>query len=156
MLLILAITMKASGYSKQVKYDKITALLVAVQTYRTVGVVFLLGLTQGIFEPAFAIPAGVGDILVGVTAIPIAIFLWRGYNWSKSAVVIWSVLGITDLVYAVTLGTIIYPDFTTSPFGTFPWILVPTVAVPISIALHGIILYRIRKLKPTMEPTRYV
>jgi hypothetical protein len=148
--------MKASEHSKQVKYNKITALLVAVQTYRIIGVVFLLALTQGIFEPAFAIPAGVGDILVGVTAIPIAISLWRGYSWSKSAAVVWSVLGITDLVYAVTLGSIIYSDFAAGPFGTFPWILVPTVAVPISIALHGIILYRVWKSKPMIEPTRYV
>jgi len=156
MLLILGITMKASEYSKQVKYNKITALLVAVQTYRIVGVVFLWGLTQGYFVPAFAIPAGVGDVLVGWAAIPIAVYLWRGYSWSKSAVVIWSVLGITDLVYAVTLGSIIYPDFTNGPFGTFPWILVPTVAVPLSIALHGIVLYRVRKSKPMIEPTRYV
>jgi hypothetical protein len=47
---------------------------VAVQTYRIVGVVFLLGLTQGIFEPAFAIPAGVGDILVGWAATPSPFF----------------------------------------------------------------------------------
>ena len=70
MLLILGIIMKALEYSKQTKFNKITTLLVAVQTYRIVGVVFLLGLTQGIFEPAFAIPAGVGDILVGWAAIP--------------------------------------------------------------------------------------
>jgi hypothetical protein len=141
--------MKALGnYSKQMQYNKTTTLLVAVQTYRILGVVFLLGMTQGIFEPAFAIPAGVGDILVGVTAIPVAIFLWRGYSWSKNTAVVWSVLGITDLVYAVTLGAIIYPDFTTSPFGTFPWILIPTVAVPLSLALHGITLYRLRKWGP--------
>jgi hypothetical protein len=156
MLLILGIIMKALEYSKQTKFNNITALLVAVQTYRIVGVVFILGLTQGIFEPAFAIHAGVGDILVGWAAIPVAISLWRGYSWSKSAVVIWCVLGITDLVYAVTLGTIIYPDFATGPFGIFPWILIPTVAVPISIALHGIVLHRVWKSKAMIESNRYV
>jgi hypothetical protein len=156
MLLILDIIMKALECSKQTKFNKLTSLLVAVQTYRIVGVVFLLGLNQGIFEPAFAIPAGVGDILVGWAAIPIAISLWRGYSWSKSVVVIWCVLGITDLVYAVTLGTIIYSDFATSPFETFPWILIPTVAVPISIALHGAVLFRIWKSNSMMKPNRYV
>jgi hypothetical protein len=66
------------------------------------------------------------------------------------------VLGITDLVYAVTLGTIIYPDFAISPFGTFPWILIPTMAVPISIALHGIVLFRVWNSKSMIEPNRYV
>jgi hypothetical protein len=31
---------------------------------------------------------------------------------------------------------------------TFPWILVPTVAVPTALALHGIVLYRLRNWIP--------
>jgi hypothetical protein len=102
----------------------------------------------GIVEPAFAIPAGVGDVLIGVTAIPFAIFLLKGYSWSKYAVVVWSVLGIADLVNAITLGAIINPVFSTSIFSTFPWILFPTVAVPLGVALHGVILYRLRNWVP--------
>src|ERR687889_2733776 len=133
-----------SDYSKQMQYDKITSLLIAVNTWRIVGVAFLWGMTQGILDPAFAIPAGVGDILIGVTAIPFAIFLWKVYSWSKYALVVWSVLGIADLVNAVTLGVITNPDFRTSTMATFPWILIPTVAVPTALALHGIVLYRLR------------
>ena len=141
--------MKAlGGYSKQIKYNKTTALLIAVQTYRIGGIAFLWAMTQGMLDPAFAIPAGVGDILIGVTAIPFAIFLWKGYSWSKYAVVVWSVLGIADLVNAVTLGVITNPDFRTSTMTTFPWILVPTVAVPLALALHGITLYRLRNWVP--------
>src|SRR5919197_4007559 len=149
MLLIPDIQMKALGdYSKQTQYNKTTALLIAVQTYRIAGIAFLWGMTQGILDPAFAIPAGVGDILIGVTAIPFAIFLWKGYSWSKYAIVVWSVLGIADLVNAVTLGLITNPDFRTSTMTTFPWILVPTVAVPLALALHGITLYRLRNWVP--------
>jgi hypothetical protein len=150
MLLIASIQMKAMGeYSKQQRqYNKTTALIVAAQTYRILGIAFLLGMTQGLFDPAFAIPAGVGDILIGVTAIPFAIFLWKGYSWAKYAVVVWSVLGIADLVNAVTLGVITNPDFTTSTMSTFPWILVPTVGVPLALALHGITLYGLRKYVP--------
>jgi hypothetical protein len=149
MHLIPGIQMKAFGnYSKQIQYNKTTSILIAVQTWRIVGIAFLWGMTQGIVEPAFAIPAGVGDILIGVTAIPFAIFLWRGYSWSKYAVVVWSVLGIADLVNAITLGLITNPDFGTSTMTTFPWILVPTVAVPLALALHGITLYRLRKWVP--------
>jgi hypothetical protein len=141
--------MKSAGdYSKQLQYNKLTSMLIAVHTWRIGGIAFLWGMTQGLLDPAFAIPAGVGDILIGVTAIPFAIFLWKGYSWSKYALVVWSVLGIADLVNAVTLGVITNPDFRTSTMATFPWILIPTVAVPSALALHGIVLYRLRNLVP--------
>lgn len=141
--------MKAVGnYSKQIQYNKRTSLLIAVHTWRIGGIFFIWGMTQGLLDPAFAIPAGVGDILIGVTAIPFAIFLWKGYSWSKYALVVWSVLGIADLINAVTLGVITNPDFRTSTMATFPWILVPTVAVPTALALHGIVLYRLRNWIP--------
>ena len=149
MHLIPGIQMKALGdYSKQMQYKKTTAILIAVQTYRILGIAFLWGMTQGILDPAFAIPAGVGDILIGVTAIPFAIFLWKGYSWSKYAVVVWSVLGIADLVNAITLGTITSAGFTNPTTTTFPWVLVPTVGVPLALALHGIVLYRLRNWVP--------
>lgn len=141
--------MKLLGdYSKQIRYNKTTSVLIGVHTWRILGIVFLWGMTQGLLDPAFAIPAGIGDILIGVTAIPFAIFLWKGYSWSKYAVVVWSVLGIADLVNAVTLGVITNSDFSTSTMATFPWILVPTVAVPLALTLHGITLYRLRNWVP--------
>jgi hypothetical protein len=147
--MIPSIQMKAVGeYSKQTQYNKITSLLIAVQTYRIGGIAFLWGMTQGILDPAFAVPAGVGDLLIGLTAIPFAIFLWKGYSWSKYALIVWSVLGIADLVNAITLGRITSPDFSNSTMATFPWILVPTVGVPLGLALHGITLYRLRKWIP--------
>jgi hypothetical protein len=150
MLFIPSIQMKAIGeYSKQRQYNKTIVLIVAAQTSRILGIAFLLGMNQGLFDPAFGIPAGVGDVLIGVTAIPFAIFLWKEYSWSKYAIVVWSVLGIADLVNAVTLGVITNPDFTTSTMSTFPWILIPTVGVPLALALHGITFYRLRKYVPT-------
>ena len=141
--------MKLLGdYSKQIRYNKTTSVLIGVHTWRILGIVFLWGMTQGLLDPAFAIPAGIGDILIGVTAIPFAIFLWKGYSWSKYAVVVWSVLGIADLVNAVTLGVITNSDFSTSTMATFPWILVPTVGVPLALTLHGITLYRLRNWVP--------
>jgi hypothetical protein len=147
--------MKALGdYSKQMQYNKITSILIAVHTWRIVGIVFLWGMTQELLDPAFAIPAGVGDILIGLTAVPFAIFLWKGYSWSKYAIVVWSVLGIADLVNAITLGLITNSDFGSPMVTTFPWILVPTVGVPLALALHGIVLYRLRKWVPTQAHKR--
>jgi hypothetical protein len=149
MLLIVDIQMKAIGdHSKQMQYNNTTALLVALQTYRLFAIAFLWGMTQGILDPAFAIPAAVGDTLIAVTAIPFALFVWKGYSWSRYAVVIWSVLGIADLVNALSLGTITSAGFTNPTMTTFPWILVPSVGVPLALALHAIVLYRLRKFRP--------
>jgi hypothetical protein len=135
--------------SKQIQYNKTTSILVAVQTWRILGFAFLWGVSVGVLHPAFGIPAGVGDILVGVTAIPFAYFLKKGYSWSKYGLVVWSVLGIADLVMAVSLGTITAGIPT---MNTFPWVLVPTVGVPLALILHGITLYRLRHTEfPTQK-----
>jgi hypothetical protein len=137
--------MKASlESSNQTRYNSTTSLLVAVHTWRILGIAFIWGVSQGILHPAFGIPAGVGDILIGVTAIPFAYFLRKGFSWSKYALVVWSILGIADLVNAISLGLITSPEFGRSTMTTFPWILVPTVGVPLALILHGITLYRLR------------
>ena len=134
--------------SKQTQYDnQTTYLLVAVHTWRILGIAFLWGVYQGILHPAFGIPAGVGDILIGVTAIPFAYFLMKGFSWSKYALVVWNVLGIADLVMAISLGLITSPGFGISTMTTFPWVLVPTVGVPLALILHGITLYRLRNIE---------
>jgi hypothetical protein len=130
--------------AKQLQYNKTTSLLVAVHAWRVIGIVFLWGVSQGILPPAFGIPAGVGDVLIGVTAIPFAYFLRKGFGWSKYGLVVWSVLGIADLVNAVSLGLITASAFPGSTMTTFPWVLVPTVGVPLALILHGITLYRLR------------
>jgi hypothetical protein len=131
---------------RQTRYNKTTSLLVAAQTYRILGVVFILGVSQGILHPAFGIPAGVGDMLIGLTAIPFAYFLRKGFSWSKYALVVWSVLGVADLINAVSLG-LLTSEVGRSTMTTFPWILVPTVGVPLALALHGITLYRLRNIE---------
>lgn len=129
--------------SKELRYNKTTSILVAVHTWRILGIAFIWGVSQGILPPAFGIPAGVGDILIGVTAIPFAFFLRKGYGWSKYAILVWSVLGIADLVNAVSLGLITAPELG-STMTTFPWILIPTFGVPLALTLHVITLYRLR------------
>jgi hypothetical protein len=152
MLLISNIKMKPLlESSEQTKCNKTTSLLVAVHVWRILGIAFLWGVSQGILHPAFGVPAGVGDILIGVTAIPFAYFLRKGFSWSKYALVVWSILGIADLANAVSLGLITASEFGTSTMTTFPWILVPTVGVPLALMLHGITLYRLRN---TESPRR--
>ncbi|MFL6424795.1 MAG: hypothetical protein ACJ71R_14540, partial [Nitrososphaeraceae archaeon] len=128
------------------------------QTWRIVGFAFLWGVGIGILPSAFGIPAGVGDVLIGVTAIPIAFFLKRGYRWSKNAAVIWNVLGVVDLVMAISLGLITSSEQRTETgtvtMQTLPWIFIPAVAVPVTLTLHGITLYLLRVWKPMQLPSK--
>ncbi len=140
---------------KQIRYDGMTSILIAVHAWRLVGIAFLWGMILGVLDPAFAIPAGIGDILIGITAIPFAIFLSRGYSWSKYAIVIWTVLGIADLINAVSLGIITNDDFNTSTMSTFPWILIPTLGVPSVLVLHGITLYRLKNWLPRRAHNKF-
>lgn len=137
--------------SKQVQqYNNTTSLLVAVHTWRILGVVFIWGVYQGILHPTFGISAGVGDILIGVTAIPFAYSLRRGYS-SKRAGIVWNIVGIADLILAVTLGLITASEFGISTMTAFPWVLVPTVGVPLALVLHGITLYRLRNTESQFQ-----
>jgi hypothetical protein len=157
MLLILGIQMKVfDNHSKRTQYDsKTISILMAVQTWRVVGFAFLWGVGIGIIPSVFGISAGVGDVLIGLTAIPFVFFLKKGYSWSKNAAVIWNVLGIADLVMAISLGLITSQEQLaatgTATMQTFPWILIPAIAVPVTLTLHGITLYRLKDWEPVQQ-----
>src|SRR5688500_10471576 len=52
--------------------------LVGVQAYRVAGGVFLIAWLQHDVPPQFALPAGIGDVLVGIAAPLVALSLVRG------------------------------------------------------------------------------
>jgi len=118
--------------------------LVGVQLYRVVGVNFLVLSALGPLPGEFAIPAGWGDVAVGLAAPVVGYVLYQGYRWSCLAALSWNVVGILDLVVAVATGFLSSPG----PFQAlalenpnmlitaFPLILIPRYAVPLSILLH--------------------
>lgn len=128
--------------------------VMGVQLYRTIGVVFLilLGLEQ---VPAhFALPAGWGDIAIGVTAPLVALAVARGFPAGRALAVSWNVVGLLDLAVAVGMGTgflapFLAPDLgprvaPAAAMGVYPMILVPMFAVPVSVLLHLLALRKLR------------
>lgn len=117
---------------------------VAIQIYRVFGVIFLLLYFAGMLPGAFALPAGIGDIAVGLAAAVVAYLYATGYRRACLAVLIWNVLGIADLVLAVAAGFLSSPgpfhvlarDHPNTMITAFPLVLIPTFAVPLSILLH--------------------
>ncbi len=83
--------------------------LVGVQLYRTVGAIFLILYATGKMPGLFAWPAGLGDVLTGVLAPVVAIAYRRGPRENADLVFGWNLLGIADLVIAVTAGMLDLP-----------------------------------------------
>lgn len=113
-------------------------VLTLVHTWRTEGLVFLVLYTYGILPGQFALPAGLGDIAIGLTAPLVAIKL-ANPNHRKSFIT-WQLLGITDLVTAVGLGVtsqLMNPHgISISAMTVLPMSLIPTFAVPLLLILH--------------------
>jgi outer membrane protein len=118
--------------------------LVGIQLYRIVGFIFLVLYGWGQLPGEFAIPAGVGDVLIGVTAPIVAYGLYRGAEWSQRAAIVWNVAGMVDLAVAVGTGFLSSPgplhvlgvDNPNHLITAFPLVLIPLFAVPLSIVLH--------------------
>jgi len=123
--------------------------LTMVHSWRVAGFVFLVLSAYGILPRFFALPAGWGDIAIGATAVPAAIWLARPER--KAGFLIWQALGVTDLVMAVSLGAsarLIDPQgtgITTAPMTVLPLSLIPGFAVPLLLILHGICIAQARR-----------
>ena len=123
------------------------------QTGRSLGVIFLILQARGVLPGVFALPAGWGDIAVGVTAPVIVSVVLSRTPFPKRTFVVWNVLGILDLVMAVSLGVLVSPTpvgllagaITTQPMAEFPLSLIPTFLVPLFLILHLIALRHVRQ-----------
>jgi hypothetical protein len=122
-------------------------LLTIFHTWRVAGYTFLVLYTYAILPGFFALSAGWGDITIGVTAYFVATKL-VGFNHRKSFI-FWQVLGLADLVTAITLGAAakwISPHaIATTPMALLPLSLIPTFAVPLLMILHGISIAQARQ-----------
>jgi hypothetical protein len=122
------------------------AWLVGFQVYRVLGGVFLIRWAEGNLPGVFALPAGIGDVLVGALAIPVALYLQSGARGGRTAAIAWNLFGILDLLIAVSIGAMTQPgrlqmitvDVPNSVATTYPLVMIPGWAVPLSLILHGV------------------
>jgi hypothetical protein len=103
------------------------------------GAAFLIIMALGHLPALFALPAGIGDIIAGLAAPLAARGLARGGG--RRAAMWFNAFGLTDLVVALTLGTLTgFQLVNVTPSGTpiseLPLALVPTVGVPLLLAVH--------------------
>jgi hypothetical protein len=127
--------------------------IVGIQFYRFFGGVFLLMMIRGRVSPEFAWPASLGDMLTGVLAAVLAWRLVRNPSTSSALVYAWNILGILDLVAAQALGVMSSPGrfhvialgHPNLDVGSYPAVMIPAYAVPLSLILHGVSLWQLRR-----------
>jgi hypothetical protein len=115
-----------------------------MQAWRWAGFGFLALYAHKILPGIFALPAGLGDMAIGVTAPWVILALVRQPAFAASAAFRrWNVLGILDLIVAVSLGTssaILSTgapgEITSAPMATLPLLLIPAFLVPLFLMLH--------------------
>ncbi len=131
-------------------------LLVGVQLYRALGVIFLILYAAGSLPSLFAWPAGIGDIAIGLLAPVVGLAYARAPHKAAGFVAAWNVLGILDLMVAVGTGFLTAPSrfapFAIQPTSelmtVLPMVLIPVYLVPLSIVLHLASLAKLQREAP--------
>ena len=108
-------------------------IVLSLQLWRIVGVAFLFGWTLDDLPASFALPAGIGDVGVGVAAFLVLARLLEG-ALTRLTVIAFTALGIGDFVVAVVGGAIIRPEH----LEDVRWVLFPALAVPFFAMVHAV------------------
>ena len=151
-ILVGALLVRGSKQVREIVASVPQSQLVAFQFYRVIGAIFLVLHAGGQLPGLFALPAGYGDLLVGLTALLIG----TRYASNDQLVTLWNWFGIGDLVVALATGflsspsrfqmfSLDAPDFL---IGSFPLVMIPIFAVPLSIVLH---LASLTKMSPSLR-----
>ena len=112
--------------------------LVALQLYRVFGSWFLAAWLRGAAPGVVALPAGTGDVLTGLFAVPAAIAVATGTAQGRRTAMIWNIFGLADFAVAITLGMLttpgrfqlIVPNLPSFNAGAYPNVLTPAFVVP--------------------------
>jgi hypothetical protein len=126
-------------------------MLIALQLFRPLGMVFFYEYLRGTLPGSFAIPAGWGDLLAGLTAAAVLIRYPSGLV-PRKAVLLVATIGLLDFTSAVFFG------FTSSatPVQLFafdqpnqvlqwPLGLIPVFLVPYAVVAHVLSLAQLRR-----------
>jgi hypothetical protein len=129
------------------------------QVFRPVGAAFLVAMALGRLPAVFALPAGLGDIAIGIEAVFVARALRRGVVGRRT---VWlNILGLADIFVAFGIGyaaapgpvRLLFPSPSTEAISTLPLVLIPTAVVPLAVTLHVLSLRKLRAAAPSGVPT---
>jgi hypothetical protein len=129
-------------------------VIAGIQAWRWAGLGFLSLYAHNVLPAVFALPAGLGDMAIGVTAPWIILKLLRQPRFAASGAFIrWNILGVLDLIVAVSIGAVSAfltsgapGEISTAPMAILPLLLIPAFLVPLFLMLHTAALMQSRQL----------
>jgi hypothetical protein len=142
-LIVFAIALRISAAFRAFVLALDLRLIVALQAWRWAGLGFVALYANHVLPGLFALPAGLGDMAIGAVAPWLVVSLARAPAVANSAGFLrWTMLGIADLVVAVTMATICSlrgdagggPSM--GPMAELPLVLIPAFLVPLFVMLH--------------------
>ena len=134
--------LRSSAIRQLISQSNIQPAVIAVHALRIIpGSVFVVMALLSVLPAIFAVPAGVGDALVGSGALLASRWVSSG-RWGRA--LLWNVFGLVDFVNGATLGLATTPGplhlLQTNPTSTLFWMqplaIVPIFMVPIYTLLH--------------------
>lgn len=135
------------------------SFLTLLQTWRVGGLAFLALAATNSLPDGFAVPAGFGDVAVGITAPLVALYVVGRGRAGQRVYLAWTAFGILDLINAVTMGVLysnsriglLATDVSTDPMEELPMILIPAFGVPFTLILHVISLVNLTQRSSTVQ-----
>ena len=134
--------LRSSAIRQLISQSNIQSGVIAVHALRFIaGSVIVLMAPFGVLPAIFAVPAGVGDVLIGSSALLASRWVSSG-RWGRA--LLWNVFGLVDFVNAAVLGLVTTPGplhaLHTNPTSALFWMqplaIVPIFMVPIYTLLH--------------------
>jgi hypothetical protein len=152
-LIVFSLWFSASESFRKFALSLNPRILTGAQAGRIIGFTFVVLEAHNVLPAIFAWPAGYGDMFIGVTAFFAA---WQLANPQRRNIFIaWQLLGILDLVTAVSLGVtagLIDPHGPSMAAMTvLPLSLIPTFFVPLFTIFHVICIAQARAWKASTE-----
>jgi len=126
-------------------------LAAGMQAWRFAGLGFIALYVNGVLPGIFAWPAGLGDMIVGMTAPWVILALIRRPEFIRSKwFLAWNLFGMLDLILAVTDGgldsfLVRSGGIGTAPMTHLPLAYIPAYIVPILFMLHLAALFQRRR-----------
>jgi hypothetical protein len=112
------------------------------------GVAFLVFESRGTLPAGFARPAGWGDIMVGVLAVPTALAWGSSWRHRRRLVLAWNVFGLADILMAALaaqrLILLRHDPHMSAALGRLPFSTLPMFVVPLVIMGHLLVHSRVR------------
>jgi hypothetical protein len=120
--------------------------VLALHLTRFVGAYFLVLYSRGELPWAFAVPGGWGDIAVAALALLLLLAVAPSFEDRPAVLFTWNLIGFLDIIFVVAtaarLG--ITDPASMSALQRLPLSLLPTFLVPLIIASHVLMFWRLR------------